>query len=118
MCHLRRGPYWEKFTGEKGVEFQSQKEAIDTTTPSGKFMLTVFGAVAELEREYILQRQQEGIAIAKANQVYKGRKPIERAEFSAVVRQWRAGEITATEAMKRLDMKSSTFYRKVRKGGI
>lgn len=103
---------------EKGVEFQSQKEAIDTTTPSGKFMLTVFGAVAELEREYILQRQREGIAIAKANQVYKGRKPIERAEFSAVVRQWRLGEITATEAMKRLDMKSSTFYRKVRKGGI
>lgn len=102
---------------EKGVEFQSQKEAIDTTTPSGKFMLTVFGAVAELEREYILQRQREGIAIAKANQVYKGRKPIERAEFSAVVQQWRAGEITATEAMKRLDMKSSTFYRKVRKGG-
>ena len=48
MCHLRRGPYWDKFTGEKGVEFQSQKESIDTTTPSGKFMLTVFGAVAEL----------------------------------------------------------------------
>lgn len=35
----------------KGVEFVSQKEAIDTTTPTGKFMLTVFGAVAELERE-------------------------------------------------------------------
>lgn len=105
---------------EKGVEFQSQKEAIDTTTPSGKFMLTVFGAVAELEREYILQRQREGIAIAKANQVYKGRKPIERAEFSAVVRQWRLGEITATEAMKRLDMKSSTFYLigKCGKGGF
>ena len=55
----------------KGVEFVSKKEAIDTTTPSGKFMLTIFGAVAELEREYILQRQQEGIAIAKANGVYK-----------------------------------------------
>ena len=41
---------------EKGVEFVSRKEAIDTTTPTGKFMLTVFGAVAELEREYILQR--------------------------------------------------------------
>ena len=37
-----------------GVEFVSKKEAIDTTTPTGKFMLTVFGAVAELEREYIL----------------------------------------------------------------
>ena len=60
----------------KGVEFVSKKEAIDTTTPTGKFMLTVFGAVAELEREYTLQRQREGIAIAKANGIYKGRKPI------------------------------------------
>ena len=61
---------------KKEVSFVSKKEAIDTTTPTGKFMLTVFGAVAELEREYILQRQREGIAIAKANGVYKGRKPI------------------------------------------
>ena len=44
---------------EKQVEFVSRKEAIDTTTPTGKFMLTVFAAVAELEREYILQRQRE-----------------------------------------------------------
>ena len=43
----------------KQVEFISKKEAIDTSTPTGKFMLTVFGAVAELEREYILQRQKE-----------------------------------------------------------
>ena len=43
----------------KQVEFVSKKEAIDTTTPTGKFMLTVFGAVAELEREYILQRQTD-----------------------------------------------------------
>lgn len=63
---------------EKGVEFVSRKEAIDTTTPTGKFMLTVFGAVAELEREYILQRQREGISIAKAQGKYTGRKPIER----------------------------------------
>lgn len=70
----------------KHVEFVSRKEAIDTTTPTGKFMLTVFGAVAELEREYILQRQKEGIAIAKANGIYKGRKPIERPEFHAVTK--------------------------------
>lgn len=98
----------------KRVEFVSRKEAIDTTTPSGKFMLTVFGAVAELEREYILQRQKEGIAIAKANGVYKGRKPIERAGFSATVSEWQQGRITAVEAMRRLDMSSSTFYRKVK----
>ena len=98
----------------KQVEFVSKKEAIDTTTPTGKFMLTVFGAVAELEREYILQRQKEGIAIAKENGVYKGRKPIVRPEFDAVVHEWRNGAITAAEAMRRLDMKSSTFYRKAK----
>lgn len=98
----------------KGVEFVSRKEAIDTTTPSGKFMLTIFGAVAELEREYILQRQQEGIAIAKAQGVYKGRKPIERPDLPQVVTLWREGRITAVEAMQRLNMKPSTFYRKVR----
>ena len=103
----------EKLTA-KGVEFVSKKEAIDTTTPTGKFMLTVFGAVAELEREYILQRQKEGIAIAKANGVYKGRKPIERPELTAVVALWRGGKITATAAMRRLDMKPSTFYRRVK----
>lgn len=99
---------------EKGVEFVSKKEAIDTTTPTGKFMLTVFGAVAELEREYILQRQQEGIAIANAKGKYRGRKPIERSNFDAVEKLWRAGTISAAEAMRRLDMSRSTFYRKVR----
>lgn len=98
----------------KQVEFISKKEAIDTTTPTGKFMLTVFGAVAELEREYILQRQKEGIAIAKEKGVYKGRKPIEHPKFNEVVSSWKRGNITATEAMRRLDMKPSTFYRKVK----
>lgn len=97
-----------------GVEFVSKKEAIDTTTPSGKFMLTIFAAVAELERDSILQRQKEGIAIAKARGVYKGRKPIQHPEFRKVVALWRKGEITAVEAMRRLDMKPSTFYRKVK----
>ena len=99
---------------KKEVSFVSKKEAIDTTTPTGKFMLTVFGAVAELEREYILQRQREGIAIAKANGVYKGRKLIQRAAFDAVVSQWLRGEMTAVEAQRRLELSPSTFYRKVR----
>lgn len=98
----------------KGIEFVSRKEAIDTATPSGKFMLTIFGAVAELERSYLLQRQSEGIAIAKQEGKYKGRKPIECPEFKSVALQWRSGEITAVEAMRRLNMSSSTFYRKVK----
>lgn len=98
----------------KHVEFISKKEAIDTAMPTGKFMLTVFGAVAELEREYILQRQREGIEIAKQAGKYKGRKPITHPDFDKVVSQWKSGDISAVEAMRRLDMKPSTFYRKVR----
>ena len=98
----------------KGVEFVSKKEAIDTTTPSGKFMLTIFGAVAELEREYILQRQKEGIAIAKANGIYKGRQPTSCSDFDRVVTLWQLGEITAVEAARRLNISISTFYRKVK----
>ena len=103
----------ERLTANQ-VEFISKKEAIDTTTPTGKFMLTVFGAVAELEREYILQRQKEGIAVAKQNRVYKGRKPIVHPRFDVIVSLWQNGDITAVEAMKRLNMKPSTFYRKVK----
>lgn len=99
----------------KQVEFISKKEAIDTTTPTGKFMLTIFAAVAELEREYLLQRQKEGITIAKQRGVYKGRKPIEHPKFKEVVSLWNGGDITAVEAMKKLGMAPSTFYRKVKK---
>ncbi len=98
----------------KGVEFVSKKEAIDTTTPTGKFMLTVFGAVAELEREYILQRQEEGIAIAKEQGKYKGRKPIDHPDFPKVVEAWKRGELTAVQAMRKLGMSKATFYRKVK----
>ena len=98
----------------KGVEFVSQKESIDTATPTGKFMLTVFGAIAELEREYILQRQREGIEIAKTQGKYKGRKPIFSPDFDRVAAQWRRGELTAVQAMKRLNISKATFYRKVR----
>ena len=102
---------------EKGVEFVSLKESIDTTTPQGRFMLTVFGALAELERENILERQREGIEIAKAEGKYKGRKPVavNEAKFRAVCARWRAGEITATAAMQEVGLKPNTFYRWVKK---
>ena len=98
----------------KDVVFISKKEAIDTNTPTGKFMLTVFGAVAELEREYILQRQREGIEIAKAQGKYAGRKRIDHPEFNAIVRKWKKGDITAAKAMDLLGMKKNTFYRRVK----
>ena len=104
---------------EKGVEFVSLKENIDTT-PQGRFMLTVFGALAELERENILERQREGIEIAKSEGKYKGRKPIDynEAHMKALCKKWRAGEITATAAMKELGLKPNTFYRRVKEMGL
>lgn len=105
---------------EKGVEFVSLKENIDTTAPQGRFMLTVFGALAELERENILERQREGIEIAKSEGKYKGRKPIDydEAQMKALCKKWRPGEITATAAMKELGLKPNTFYRRVKEMGL
>lgn len=57
---------------EKGVDFISKKEGFDTNTPAGRLMLTMFGAIAELERAYILDRSREGIAIAKVEGKYSG----------------------------------------------
>lgn len=63
------------------MNFVSKKESLDISKPSGKFMLTVFGALAELEREQILQRQKEGIAIAKSKGLYKGRNRMVNDDF-------------------------------------
>lgn len=105
---------------EKGVSLVSNKENFDTTTPQGRFMLSIFAALSELEREQTLQRQKEGIAQAKARGVYKGRQPIkiDEARFKAVCKRWTAGEISAVEAMKTLGLKPNTFYRRCKSLGI
>lgn len=99
----------------KKVEFISKHEQFDTTTPAGKCMLTVFAAIAQMERENILLRQKEGIEIAKEQGKYKGRKPIEvdPAMWRRHYALWRSGQITATECMKRLNLKRTTFYKRV-----
>ncbi len=104
----------------KGVEIISLREQLDTTTPQGRFMLTVFAGLAELERETILERQREGIAIAKAAGKYKGRQPIpiDEERFRAECAKWRAGEQTAKATMRKMDMKPNRFYRKVKEFGL
>lgn len=102
---------------EKGVAFISLKESIDTTTPQGRFMLTVFGALAELERENILERQREGIELAKKIEgKYKGRKPkqINEAEFKVMCQEWREGQRTAVSIQKHFNITAQTFYRWVK----
>ncbi|MBQ8619201.1 MAG: recombinase family protein, partial [Clostridia bacterium] len=66
----------------KGVALVSNKESIDTGTPTGKLMLTMIGAIAEFERANLLERQREGVAIAKKNGVYQGRKAVTVPDFS------------------------------------
>lgn len=100
----------------KNVEFISKKEAIDTSTPQGQFMLTVFGAMAQLERDQIHQRQAEGIALAKAEGKYLGRKPIkvDEALFEEQYRLWKNGETSPKFMCKKLGLSHATFYRKVK----
>ena len=104
----------------KGVEFVSLKEAIDTTTPQGKFMLTVFGACAELERGHSRQRQAEGIAEAKKAGKYKGRQPmkIDEAKFAGMCQEWRSGNRTAVSIQRAFGMTSTTFYKFVKARGL
>jgi len=99
----------------KGVQLVSLKEQLDTSTPQGKLMLTMFAGLAEFERAMILERQREGIAIAKAQGKYKGRKPIpfDVERFKLECAKWRRGEQTAVCTMKKFDMKPNRFYRKV-----
>lgn len=101
---------------EKGVQFESQKEKIDTTTPAGKFMLTVFAAVSQLERDYIKSRQKEGIDAKKERGEYVGRQaiPVDRKKFEQEYDLWKSGHITAKAAMGHLGLKPNTFYRRVK----
>ena len=99
----------------KEVEFISLKENIDTTTPTGRFMLTVFGAMSEWERDIIKQRQSEGIMAARARGVQFGR-PIKKppANFAEIVKLWEHGKLPFAEVLQRTGLKQATFYNRLR----
>ena len=68
----------------EGVELRILNIGMDTSTPTGKLMLNVVAAVAQFEREMMLERQREGVAKAKAEKRYKGRVPAARAKSEQV----------------------------------
>ncbi|OAN45411.1 DNA invertase [Paramagnetospirillum marisnigri] len=94
----------------KGADLRILNMGIDTATPTGKLMLTVLGGIAEFEREIMLERQREGIAKAKADGKYKGRKPTARAKEEDVLRL-KAEGVGATEIAKRLGIGRASVYR-------
>ena len=100
---------------KKGVHLVSNKENIDTSTPTGKLMLTMIGAINEFERTNLLERQREGIIIAKREGKYKGRKPIETdSRFLAEYARYKSRKINKTEFAKAIGVSRPTLNRLIR----
>ena len=101
---------------EKGVSFVSLKENVDTTTSQGKFMLTVFAGLYELERDNILERQREGIDLAlKEGRTYGRPKASFSTTFADNYKLWKAGQLKAVDFMKIENIPKSTFYKLVKR---
>lgn len=103
----------------KGVHLVSNKENLDSSTPTGKLMLTMIGAIAEFERQNLLDRQREGIAIAKSKGAYKGRQAKEVSQFEEQYQRYLNRELNKTELAKVLNVSRPTLDKLIKeyKGG-
>lgn len=95
----------------KGAALRILGMGIDTATPNGRLMLNLLGSIAQFEREIMLERQREGIAKAKAEGKYKGRKPTEAEKVAEIKRLVAVEKLSATEAAKRVGVARATAYR-------
>ena len=98
-----------EFLKEKEVNLVSTKENLDSSTPTGKLMLTMIGAINEFERQNLLERQKEGIAIAKAEGKYKGRKEVSVPNFDKYYEKYMKRELTKTQLAKELGVSRPTL---------
>lgn len=92
-----------------GAKFVSLKENFDTKTPAGKLQMTMMAAIAEFEREMILERQREGIAIAKRDGKYKGRKAINIPDIAEYYEKYMSRRGTKTSISKELGISRTTL---------
>ena len=104
----------------KKVNLVSNKEALDTGTPTGKLMLTVIAAINEFERQNLLERQREGIEIAKREGKFRGGqvKQIEEAAFMAAYERYQKREITKTEFAAMLKISRPTLDKLLKEKGL
>ena len=120
---------WRYFTEENGCDIivlsmplldtRSRTEDDPTGELIAKLALNIFSYMAEQESKERKRRQKDGIAVAKREGKYKGRKPIQVGDaFFAITKQWQDGLITLSEAQQRLGMSSATFFRKCKENGI
>jgi DNA invertase Pin-like site-specific DNA recombinase len=94
----------------KGVSLRVLNLGLDTSTPTGKLMLTMLGAVGQFEREIMLERQKEGVAKAKAEGKYKGRKPTAQAKKEEVLALVAQG-VTKEAVAKQVGIGVASVYR-------
>lgn len=95
---------------DKGIHLVSVKESIDTNTPTGRLMLTMIAAINQFERENLLERQREGIAIAKEQGKYKGRKQIIIEDFAEKYELYKNRQIRSkAELAKQLGISRPTL---------
>ena len=94
----------------KGVHLVSSKENIDTSTPTGKLLLTVIAAIAQFERENLKERQLEGIKIGKNKGLYKGRKPVKVDNFEEHYNRWKNREVSKASLARELGISRQTLY--------
>lgn len=94
---------------QKNIYLVSNKENIDTSTPTGKLMLTMIGAINEFERYNLLERQREGIAIAKRNGKYKGGKRKSIPDFESGYQRYLRREISKVGLAKELRISRPTL---------
>lgn len=93
----------------KGIHLVSNKENINTSTPTGKLMITMIGAINEFERTNLLERQREGIAIAKRQGKYKGRKEVDIPDFDKHYRRYMNREVNKVQLAKELKITRPTL---------
>lgn len=92
-----------------GAKFISLKENFDTKTPAGKLQMTMMAAIAEFERAMILERQREGIAIAKRAGKYKGRKKLSVPDIGAYYKRYMTRQATKTIIANELGISRTTL---------
>ena len=100
----------------KEVALISLNENLDTSTTTGKLLITMIGAINEFERANMLERQREGIAIAKRKGKFKGSKPmkINQEKFNDLKTEMEKGYITKTEMAKKLGISRGTLYTRLK----
>ena len=94
---------------DAGAKFKSLKENFDTSKPVGRLQMTMMAAIAEFEREMILERQREGIAIAKREGKYKGRKAVSVPDIGKYYDKYMSRKGTKTSIAQELGISRTTL---------